>query len=232
MGAVITATLSVAGGSSAAWRGVWLRKFWNYDSMFIWVSSDDDLYGRLGEDAGAPYDYYESADEVSWSPYQYRFWFRVNVTGETVGDLPVSGTINTIAVPNLASAASSGDVIIGALGTATLVSLSGCGVVDFICLTSNYPDMRFDIFVDDQQLRFMPLITTYSIIPEQWRNWYCDVGAGSGIVTAKYDTANNRYSIHINVPIHFRRKFEVKCLNGDSGASHDAGVSYLVRLIS
>jgi hypothetical protein len=233
MGPVATFTLPVAAGSIPAWRSVTVQRFWNYDSLFIWVCSDSDSYGLLGYDNGAPYDFYSSTDEVSWSFSALRLWVRVSLSGETVGDLPVSGTVNAIEVPAFASGASSGVVSISALGYATLLAVSGSGVADFICLTGRYSDMRFDIFVDGQKLFLMPFDNqSYSLVLANWKTGYGSLGAGSGIVLAVWDTTNNWYSVHINVPIHFRRSLEIKCMNGDSSAPHDAGASCLFRRIS
>jgi hypothetical protein len=132
MGPIATYTLNVAGGSSAAWRTIPVKRFWDYDSLFIWVSCDSDSYGRLGYDGGTPYDYYYSSDGKTWTFYYSRWWFRVSFTGETVGDLPVSGTINTVVIPNVSSMYESDYVTIPGLSEATILTFSGAGECDTI----------------------------------------------------------------------------------------------------
>jgi hypothetical protein len=132
MGAVYTVTTSVAAGSSAAWRYIDVLKFWNYDSMFIWVSSDSNTYGRLGYDTGTPYDYYVSIDEATWSPDNYRYWIYVTISGGTVGDLPVSGTLNTVWVPATSSAYEIAAQNISPGTETNVITLTGAGYCDMI----------------------------------------------------------------------------------------------------
>jgi hypothetical protein len=162
MGPVATFTLSVAAGSSEAWRAITVRRFWNYDSLFIWVSSDNDTHGWLGYDSGTPYDYYLSTDEVTWSHTPYRWWFRVNFTGETVGDLPVSGTVNTVEIPVSSVGSASGSVIISAGASVNLISLSRPGRNLHAHFWSSTKLMQFHIICDGIYLQskwddhFMP----------------------------------------------------------------------------
>jgi hypothetical protein len=107
MAPLFSFSLSVSAGASADWRSVNVREFWNYDSMFVYVLGDSASYPRVGSDTGTPIDYYYSSDEITWVPAGGRYWFRVYLTGETVGDLPVSGTVNTIEVPVESVASSS-----------------------------------------------------------------------------------------------------------------------------
>jgi hypothetical protein len=229
MGAVITATLSVAGGSSAAWRAVWLKKFWNYDSMFIWVSSDDDTYGRLGCDAGAPYDYYESTDEVSWSTLQYRMWFRVNFTGETVGDLPVSGTVNTIEVPSTSTKADSGTKSISAYGNVTLIDFQGAGECVLIGVWSDgkfvYPQIECDGAVA------LNTLASYYLQPDALNTRVLPVALGPGVALTKFDTTGNNYAIVISVPIKFRRRFTLRAYNTE-GTARNVAASAVFNVIS
>jgi hypothetical protein len=152
MGPVATFTLSVAGGSGNAWRSAAVGRFWNYDSLFIWVSSDSDVYGGLGYDAGEPYDFYNSTDEVSWAFGNYRYWFRVNMAGETVGDLPVSGTVNTIEIPAISSRTTSGSVSVPSGTEQTVLTVSGSGECDCLKLAvfaASYSDYTsFRVYCD------------------------------------------------------------------------------------
>jgi hypothetical protein len=103
MGAVASFTLTVPAGAGSDWRSVTVGRFWNYDSLFVWLIADSPSYPRLGYDAGAPYDEYYSGDGASWSFATARLWIQISYSGLTVGDLPVSGTVNTVEVPGIAS---------------------------------------------------------------------------------------------------------------------------------
>ena len=152
MGAVYTVTASVAAGSSAAWRYIDVKKFWNYDSMFIWASFDINAYGRLGYDTGTPYDYYVSIDEATWTPDNYRYWIYVTISGETVGDLPVSGTLNTIRVPALSSKYAVSSAYVPQNTETIVLTVNGAGECDMIICrahTNTYSHVtEFRIYCD------------------------------------------------------------------------------------
>ena len=99
MGQVASRVITVSAGGAEMWRTAVFDMMWNYDSLFIWVyGSSDDM--RVGYDEGTPHDAYRSDDSgVSWYYSEFRTWFRSYITGETCGDVPVSGTINTIEIP-------------------------------------------------------------------------------------------------------------------------------------
>jgi len=90
----ISVTLTVPFGSAPAWRPVNVREMWNYDGMFIWLIADDVGFPRFAYDIGPPFDHYHSANEVDWVVDVFRNWIRVTMTGETPGDVPVSGFVN------------------------------------------------------------------------------------------------------------------------------------------
>lgn len=88
----------------AGWGPGWLtipfNYFWSYDSLFIILQTGDDAQHWLAYDGEAPYDYYTGLTTVTFTTANRRLWIRVNLKGETAGDVPVSGTLNTIPLPN------------------------------------------------------------------------------------------------------------------------------------
>ena len=98
LGAIYSAEQFCDHGIGGGWGYATFEKMWHYDSLFIFVlSASSDLY--LTYDLGTPYDAYVSYDGgVTWSAVKGRYRFRVTMKGETVGDLPISGTVNTIPV--------------------------------------------------------------------------------------------------------------------------------------
>jgi hypothetical protein len=223
MGPVAVFTLSVAAGSSAAWRSVTVNRFWNYDSLFIWVCSDSDSYGGLGYDIGSPYDYYGSSDEVSWSFAVVRLWIRVNLSGETVGDLPVSGTVNTVEVPSTSSRLSSGNVSFTPNFEATVLSLMGAGECSMVVCNvvagtgSHSTSIRFYC---DGNLAF------------DWTPYMMDtfgfIASTPGISLLKYAANGDCYFVVTN-KFNFRRLFEVKAYNPSNNATVYAEV-YVSRI--
>jgi hypothetical protein len=228
MAPILTYTLNVAAGSSAAWRSITVRKMWNYDSMLIWVSCDNNSWGRIGSDAGAPYDAYDSTDEVTWIEAACRYWFRVNFTGETVGDLPVSGTVNNIEVPSISSSAGGlGDVSVPSGSETTLLSLTGPGELTGMELYITFNNAYWYVYVDDVKLNFLG--RDYLNVLE----WYDRVGVntGGGVNLVKYDTTNERYTFQITEPLQFKRSLRVTVLHS-SGYTETARASarYIVKM--
>jgi hypothetical protein len=230
MGAVAVFTLSVDGGSGAAWRTIWVNRFWNYDSLFIWVCSDSDTYGRLGYDAGVPYDYYTSADEVSWAFGYFRYWFRVTMTGETVGDLPVSGTVNTIEVPAVASALQVSLTSIQANGSKTLIDYYGCGTCVMIGFYTD-SNVVYPVIKCDDQYSLISLCG-YALQPLNMYLNVLPVNTGPGVALTKYDTTNNRYALVITVPLKFKRRFQLIAYNPDPASAHNAQCDVVLNAIN
>jgi len=98
-------TLVLTPAAGWAWQGVALEEMWNYDSLFIWIRDCDGAI-TWGGDGELPFDGHTSPDGgATWASVQHRPFIRVVYSGETPGDVPVSGTINTIEVPSTASRA-------------------------------------------------------------------------------------------------------------------------------
>jgi len=83
-----------------AWQNINLLPMWNYDSLFIWVSACE-ANVDWAYDTELPYDGHEMAGGGSeWWPLNIRPFIRAVMTGETPGDVPVSGIVNVIRLPN------------------------------------------------------------------------------------------------------------------------------------
>jgi len=208
MGPVATFTLYVAAGSSADWRSVSVRRFWNYDSLFIWVSSDSDSYGLLGYDYGAPYDFYTSIDEVSWIFSTMRLWFKVILSGETVGDLPVSGTVNVIEVPASATYMQGSEKLVPHDTETSLITIYGSGsVVEmgvvFYTATAPSASVMYMLYayVDGQLAgSWTNVVATQSNTATSGR---CPVGI--------FVQRSSETGLVFWVPLKFRYSFELRC---------------------
>jgi len=95
--------VTVTPGAGWAWVSVAVREMWNYDSLFLIVRTAD-IDVSYAYDLNEPYDYHRSNNlGVSWLPVDGRLFIRVEYTAETPGDVPVSGVVNVISIPNEAS---------------------------------------------------------------------------------------------------------------------------------
>jgi hypothetical protein len=227
-GAVYTVSASVAAGSSAAWRYIDVNKFWNYDSMFIWASFDSNTYGRIGYDTGTPYDYYYSTDEATWTPDSYRYWIYVTISGETVGDLPVSGTVNTVNVPNASTAYSVSYVSVPSGVETSMLTVYGCGRLieaRAIFNTSTPPsaNVYYQMYIYcDGVLAYWTsnVFLTQSLTATSGRT-----SAGEFVQTS---LATN---MHIRVPLEFRRSIELRVYQTTGSTINGCGGELIVSLI-
>jgi len=113
-----------------SWVAAVVEELWNYDSLFIWVV-ECTAGTEWAYDTELPYDGHESGDTgATWADMAIRPFIRVVYTGETPGDVPISGIVNTIEIPSVATrlAVSAGVAIPHA--AATLVcTVEGAGTL-------------------------------------------------------------------------------------------------------
>jgi len=212
MQAIYSGEVYVVAGASGAWRSATIRKFWNYDSMFIWVLGETSSYPRIGYDSGSPYDAYQSPDGVAWEPKSYRYWIRVVMTGQTVGDLPVCGTVNAVILPNLTSGRSVAQASIPPAGT-YYETILGCGslLIAFfrVTTTTARDSLCPSILCDDKEA--LPIKQNFS----NWKNWLLG-NSLSNIYISVWDTTNNIYTLVVALPLKFRRSLKIGYYNASS----------------
>lgn len=86
-----------------AWQDIDIEEMWDYDSLFIWVH-EAEANVDWAYDAELPFDGHETADAgATWADMAIRPFIRVVYTGETPGDVPVSGILNVIKLPAVSS---------------------------------------------------------------------------------------------------------------------------------
>jgi len=122
--------VAITPGAAWAWVAADIEEMWNYDSLFIWVHAcSDDV--SWAYDAELPYDGHETEDnEATWQDLAIRPFIRVVYTGETPGDVPVSGVVNTIEIPSVASTYSSAVAVVVPNAFLTLIcTVDGAGEV-------------------------------------------------------------------------------------------------------
>lgn len=102
--------VTITPGANWAWVAADIEEMWNYDSLFIWVRA---CHANVSwaYDTALPFDGHESDDlGVTWSDMAIRPFIRAVFTGETAGDVPVSGILNVIRIPSTALEAAFGQV--------------------------------------------------------------------------------------------------------------------------
>jgi len=93
--------VSIIPAAGWAWQDFPIEEMWNYDGLFIWfLTSTVNL--SWAYDAELPYDGHHSTDVgATWSDTETRPFIRAIMTGETPGDVPVSGTLNVVEIPSV-----------------------------------------------------------------------------------------------------------------------------------
>jgi len=212
---------------TTGWVSTKLNIWWNYDSLFIYVEWMD--WGiSLGYDTGTPYDSfaYDSATE-KWEAENLRRYMRVDVQGQTPGDVPVSGTLNIVAIPSVTSAVSEMELTIPPGQSDNLFPpVAGAGWVRALhCRTTGVSKdkVKYHFTIDGKTyasyLAF--LITKVAGV----------VGSPTPLTFFRIDDGTLDYGFALNFPIAFRTGFKVWVKNEDPAASLDTYCFYSYELI-
>jgi len=204
MAPIISAELTVAAEASPAWRAVTIRQYWNYDSLFVWVLGETSSYPRVGYDTGEPYDYYISSDGITWMPGDNRWWIRLDMAGQTVGDLPVTGTINTVEVPGASSRVEQGITTVPANQEVTLIEIEGSGKMLSCFFHSQDADIQYRVYCDGQLAEG---ITGGNL----WA--YGFTASTPGLSLLQYDDTNLLTRIFDTRPFEFKYKLKITAKN-------------------
>lgn len=140
IGTGLVKTVTVTPGSDDAdWYSADVNIMWNFDSMFIW--SDRTASGAtIGYDNLNPETedaFFSDDDNVTWAKDTggaRRIWFKIDLVAMTIGDLPVTGTMNTIPIPNDASSSDGAATPLTGGDITTIFTVNGSGTISLILL--------------------------------------------------------------------------------------------------
>jgi len=209
VGAGRVATVNITVDTTWNWYSGTVNKYWNYDTLHVYtVRTSWD--GSLGvEHVGADDTY--SSDEIGWNASGgYRRFIRVTLAMRPVGDVPVSGTVNNIQIPNSASYASIGSTAIAAGATGTLLTFTGAGHLVYVHFWADHVNMSIIIEADGTQV-FENTMTGLN------SEGYCP--ATPGVSLLKYSTGD--YDVQVTLRIEFLRQLRILAHNYDA-SSHSA----------
>jgi len=192
------------------------RRFWNYDSLFIWLKSASGNR-QLGYDAVSPEDAYNSLDSgVTWDIQSRRYYIYVEIDALTPGDVPVSGTLNVIHLPNLtAESHNPGVVSIPPNTTTTLVTHTGSGRhihTQFGGADEN--NIAIYIYADD-----VLVLGMYGHDLQA-----CGFGASTPDVSLIYFAEGEIYYVWVTARYPFKRQLRIAAHNSDGVNAHNAQV--------
>ncbi|GAI84816.1 unnamed protein product [marine sediment metagenome] len=211
-------TVTITPGAAWAWQSADWRKFWNYDSLFIWIKSMLAV-PDIGYDEVAPYDAHSSDPTLEeWQRLNRRYFIRVIYDSETAGDVPVSGTINNIEIPTIGSSYEEEEKAVPADVETCLIDFTGAGFVSYIQakIFANVGSAATEIRIYcDENLAF-----------NQSFDHLNDLGvtATSPCVQLLKISADGICVVTFCMKFHFRRRFRLCMYNADDAQSVSAWV--------
>jgi len=202
----------------------YIQMHWQYESMYVTFKANGDGVYMLGQSNNAGKGGFR--DDLTHGNLPFA---TISFLVKPEGDIPVSGTVNTIQIPNKSSSSSSEETTVPAGTRVTLMNVEGTGVVTWIFLWSNLNGMQFEIEVDGEKLTWLgydhlspaDLEYFYGAAPHE----------GIGVNLVRYDDTNLMYTIVITVPIEFKRSFKIYAYNPHT-SDHSVRHSALYNLIS
>jgi len=209
-----------------------LKSFWwTYDKLIVEFAANDNLsiaYGVYASDDG--FVYYSGAWYAEYNPV-----VRCRVTGQDVGDLPVSGTLNTIAVPNTVGAIShpANNSINGGTTYELLATIYGAGE---LCGLNVYTQQNAGSTVTDaaQIIGIVVDGTTYEIKASDVVSVSRSnvVGSAAPFILTHITAASNIYAWAITQKIPFQRSLRIYARNNAaSGQYMTAEVMFIYTLL-
>jgi len=209
-GEIRTVTLTQAMNTTGWVESPDLRLTWNYDSLAIIVKS---IEPELRYAYYQTYDYglggLDDYPNTRGSTYHPLVWVRFDAL--SVGDIPVSGTINAIMIPSVSSFGASGSVYIPAGETKTLIDISGAGQVEWTYLRAG---MVRDTYID--------VIWEIDGVETTWNldlinSWSHHVeNTPTDVVATKIDDTALIYRLQLRWKLKFRRSFILRMRNTHS----------------
>ena len=213
LNAAASAIITVPVSQTPAFLTATFNIMWNYDSLFIWVVGTANM--QVGYDTGTPYDAYTSTNSgLSWSTQSRRFWFQPTFHGETVSDVPVSGTVNNIPIPNTASGGSATDINIPNGTETSLVLVNGSGKITRISLWTSYTAMEFRFYIDGVMIPSDTLLAD-TIFSADMLNARGFTATTPQIQLQSYNSPNSAY-IYLEIEFEFKKTFEVRAYQTSS----------------
>lgn len=212
-------TVVITPTSSWDWTGGFLTQFWNYDSMFVWVKAcSADV--SFGYDEVLPSDGWSSSDSgVTWTNEVRRYFIRALGYGLTVGDVPVSGTVNNIPIPNASSVVAPGTFEVPTSTVTEVVNAEGVGKLLFLYVRFHFEEVAPTTLIEITVDGGTPHIFDY------WANLYQEPPVK---VAQAGDTAT---WFLITLPYEFKRSFRVRVYH-EEGNTKNVTVRVVLNLIS
>jgi len=232
-GTSYTANIVVPAAGAPAWRAATFNLFWNYDSMFVWWS--EALVGDVeyAYDVGLPWDAYTGGPTgIVWLVQDRRYWVRVLMAGETPGDVPVSGTLNVVLLPNLTAAMDHVQVEVDGGDTETILphiwtmGKLTCLMMKFTQTAGAVPPANLVIIITTDGIAHTFTVAELEAVVDSVINTVSPISMGS------ITPATNEYQVNFSVEFPFRQELHVEVQNtAAAGNTIDVDAIYVYEII-
>jgi hypothetical protein len=204
---LFTISETLPGNTAAGWRTIFVEKPWNYDGLFMYMK-DNLYYARDLEDSTKADNFYTTDSGVTWITNDQRLWFNAYIYAQTVGDIPISGIVNNIQIPN------TGTVAIDFTGTTIPAGTTvytktfyGAGRLRYVVLAGSHYFIAPVIQVDGQQV-----LRSEMYFQRYYLYGFSEITPGLSLV--RYNVAGD-CTLMVNVQFEFKRKIEIGFYNFD-----------------
>jgi len=217
MGDVINFSIVIpAGDDGTVTRSAGITKWWNYDSMFIYQKTLNTAAVGIGYDTSTPYDWFYSPNLITWNYWSGRCYISAVMNGETVGDIPVSGTINTIEIPHTSSPHYYFGFRLDTDAETTVATVEGAGESEFmvvrVAAETHSDDIAMRVYCDGN----LTWAWGFSNL-----NAYGYVATTEKMSLLKY-AADGECCVHVTLKFAFIRQFKVT-MQRQAGSPDQAG---------
>lgn len=197
------------------WQDAAFNIMWNYDSMFIWISACEAAVFWGYDDKENRDGHYTDDSGATFTDLDERPFFRAVMTGETAGDVPVSGIINTIPIPSASSRVIKENTAVTQNVETTFIDVDGAGYCDYIeaiVLTGAAAHgTKVRVYCDGT----LVMEQQYSAL------WILDFTDSTPTVSLLEYNTGGRCMMSISKRFEFKRKFEVRLYTLGSGVTAD-----------
>ena len=188
----------------------YIQMHWQYESMYVTFKANGDGVYMLGQSNNAGKGGFR--DDLTHGNLPFA---TISFLVKPEGDIPVSGTVNTIQIPNASSCIYSGIVNISPESSHVLCNVEGCGYADGLSLHfKGVYDTKVQIKISvDGNVILDATVYDLSFVMGK-------IGEGGFPISAsEYDNANKFFKLHFNHRFEFRKSFKVEILNNDTAGT-------------
>ncbi len=128
--------------------------------------------------------------------------------GQTVGDVPVSGTVNTINIPSTSVGAESGSVTVPSETETSIITILGAGTIERVALFTGSDVVEIRFYVDGVMFDRYALLSGEYFTAENLN--ILTYGVSTPQIQLMSYAAGGMSYFNVTKPFSFQRSFEVR----------------------